>query len=254
MYAGGYDPSHQNAAAFPSNGTLLDPPALLPRVCPLFRDYPMVCCNSDSIDQLKTNTETLSTLLGNCLACVNNVIAMWCAFACRPDQDMFITSVSGRDSTTGGLTTAVFNISIPFLQDVYDSCKDTVLPGGTSFNTVFGTDPISMFHTMAVNRQNAFRYMNATYINAVENSTLFTNTIPCSDQCACSSCKAACVNGVQSPLKPIRVWGKYDPIQFGIVVAACAFAVIIAILIAVAVINSKRGFHVPCDDSLLKVD
>jgi hypothetical protein len=65
----------------------------LPFVCPQFVDS--ACCNGKQNLAIAENQALVQAAfydLGGNMACVDNIIAMWCAFTCSPNQADFVTT------------------------------------------------------------------------------------------------------------------------------------------------------------------
>ena len=132
---------------------------LLEEVCPWYvkNGTASVCCDVDQLHTLKTQTNTVRSLLYRCQACYKNVMTHFCATTCDPDMSLFmdpvqpspegfVNTVKKCDTSEGKSVTFVEAVNVvtdpTYAEDMYDSCKGvqfTEQPGPV-INIMCGTD------------------------------------------------------------------------------------------------------------------
>ncbi|KAK3998282.1 sterol-sensing domain of SREBP cleavage-activation-domain-containing protein, partial [Cladorrhinum sp. PSN332] len=84
-----------------------------------------VCCDSEQVDALKSNFQTVNQIISSCPACKDNFFNMFCSFTCSPDQSLFINVTKTMDKNGKTLVTELDQlISEEYGTGFYNSCKD----------------------------------------------------------------------------------------------------------------------------------
>eukprot|EP00762_Andalucia_godoyi_P004715 ANDGO_03536.mRNA.1 Niemann-Pick C1 protein homolog 2 len=254
VYQGGYD-RFGNPAAVVTNGSLFDPAPNLPLICPRFASAEKVCCNEAALQSLQQGKAAFSAFFSACPACVANLQSVWCAFACRPDHELYMKILKLDPTDPNRVANVGFNISMLFLDGVYTSCQDVTVEGGSKFPDMYGHNAREFFDIMlSLSHQfgGVFDEMIAYYTNSTDVTTVYETTDLCQDTCPASVCRAKDSGPKESPLKDLLVLDKYDPVDFGISMAGGFFGLVAVSLLIVGFLKFKHGeFHKPCDEALL---
>ncbi|KAK4232634.1 patched family-domain-containing protein [Podospora fimiseda] len=84
-----------------------------------------VCCDSEQVDALKSNFQTVNQIISSCPACKDNFFNMFCSFTCSPDQSLFINVTKTMEKNGKTLVTGLDQlISEEYGSGFYSSCKD----------------------------------------------------------------------------------------------------------------------------------
>ncbi|KAK9454431.1 sterol-sensing domain of SREBP cleavage-activation-domain-containing protein [Dipodascopsis uninucleata] len=114
----------------PYNGPAVTPDATtrseLVEICGADWAQTQVCCDTDQLENLKSNLKKAQNLISSCPACEANFIQFFCSFTCSPNQSQFVnvTALGTSTSKTEIVTELSYYVSPETASKFYDSCKD----------------------------------------------------------------------------------------------------------------------------------
>lgn len=176
-------------------------------------DIDYACCNSNQLDQLKSNLAKADALIASCPACRENFYQLFCHFTCSPNQSTFIDIVSVQNSLSKIPIVDEVNVyinSTSFASPFYDSCKNIKfgLTNGYAMDLIGGgASNYSQFLKFLGDKkpqiggspfQINYKYDLPKSDNLNSNLSFFdTEVRNCNDSdpkfaCACSDCPQVC--------------------------------------------------------------
>eukprot|EP01087_Luapelamoeba_hula_P018260 TRINITY_DN5868_c0_g1_i1.p1 TRINITY_DN5868_c0_g1~~TRINITY_DN5868_c0_g1_i1.p1 ORF type:complete len:1312 (+),score=147.15 TRINITY_DN5868_c0_g1_i1:59-3994(+) len=154
----------------------------------LFPEGSPVCCLPVQTKALKDNLGLLRQIFSRCPACQQNLLTMWCAYTCSPHQADYVQIISNQTKdNTIVVHNTTFRLDPNWASDLYASCRDVEMEGGTVVHTEFNTFE-KFFYWMGT--ANAVQIITFLY----NTTTSYKNaTTSCTESCSCQNCREACV-------------------------------------------------------------
>ncbi|XP_065898214.1 NPC intracellular cholesterol transporter 1-like isoform X2 [Dysidea avara] len=250
----------------------------LKEVCPWYisgkPNSTRVCCDSDMLNTLKTNSLKLAQqLLGRCPSCFQNFMNVFCAVTCDPNGSLFMDVRdscldNNTDSGVPAITTADLYFTNHYTEKFFNSCKDVEFAQESSkvISLMCGSnDPCTgpkWLEFMGTPMPGSpapfllnFTFTNYTSGGVIPNGMFARNVslVNCNEEvngltCSCSDCPAVCPAPPTIPPKKEPV--KVTFIPLGIFVGVIGFVifnvVFVVLMIAYAFVTTgtnKEGYE-----------
>ncbi|CAK9436771.1 uncharacterized protein LODBEIA_P12930 [Lodderomyces beijingensis] len=100
------------------------------------REYDLVCCSPQQIDDLESNLKRVDPIISSCPACHKNFYNFFCSLSCDPNQSTFaeiLKTQLARDTGKEIVTEVNEFVDPAYAKEFFNSCKDVKFSATNGF-------------------------------------------------------------------------------------------------------------------------
>lgn len=205
-----------------------------------------VCCDAAQIFSMELQLGQAAGLFKRCSTCLQNFMLGICAMTCAPDHSRFLTPTYDEHNGVGYVSGIEFRIDEDLADNVYDSCKNTILSATGSPVMDIVCPP---YNSKTCNAERWYRYLGDPDMNEFvpfrisynftiedEESSFNSSTKSCNEAypgmyaCSCIDCPQSCPAGkVPEAEDEGFIIGEWNGVTFiiGLVVGVVGVATIL---------------------------